>query len=163
MAQQRIDGRYVHKVVPRNVLLARVDRVPNAEDTYEAEMVMDVDHPFFFEHPLDHVPAMMLVEAGRQMGIAISHLYLGVPMGHLFATQAFDIRFTEFAELRETVFISGTVSDKKYRRNMLVGLRLDGVFKQAGRQIGSMGGEFAMMASELWKRYRRAQSLRACP
>lgn len=163
MTQQRIDGRYVHKTVPRNVLLSRVDRVSGKDEVYEAEMVMDVEHPFFFEHPLDHVPAMMLVEAGRQMGIAISHLHLGVPMGHLFATQAFDIRFTEFAELREAVLITGTVTGKKYRHEALVGLRLDGVFRQGGRAFGTMGGEFAMMAPELWRRYRRAQSLRVSP
>lgn len=163
MAQQRIDGRYVHKVVPRNVLLARVEREPGSDDRYRAEMVVDVEHPFFFEHPLDHIPAMMLVEAGRQMGIAISHMFLGVPMGHLFATQAFDIRFTEFAELREPVLIHGAVSDKRLRRGMLVGLRLDGLFRQADRVLGTMGGEFAMMPPELWKRYRRRQLLRVSP
>jgi A-factor biosynthesis hotdog protein len=163
VSQQRIDGRYVHKVVPLNVLLSRVERAPGGDDRFVAEMVMDVMHPFFFEHPLDHIPAMMLVEAGRQLGIAISHLFLGVPIGHLFATQAFDIRFTEFAELREPIVIHASVSDKRLRRGMLVGLRLDGRFRQGERELGAMGGEFAMMPPELWKRYRRRQLLRASP
>lgn len=163
MSGQRIEGRYVHKVVPRNVLLARVERKAGDGEQYEAEMVMDVEHPFFFEHRLDHVPAMMLVEAGRQMGIAISHMFLDVPFGYLFATQAFDIHFTEFAELHEPVVITGSVSDKKFRRGMLVGLRLEGHFAQGARQLGRMAGEFAMMPPELWRRYRRRQMLRAEP
>ncbi|HUO65100.1 MAG TPA: AfsA-related hotdog domain-containing protein [Terriglobales bacterium] len=163
MAQERIDGRYVHKVVPRNVLLARVERRVGEGECYEAEMVMDTDHPFFFEHPLDHIPAMMLVEAGRQMGIAISHMFLDVPFGYLFATQGFDIHFTEFAELHEPVVITSSVSDKKFRRAMMVGLKLEGRFAQGARQLGRMTGEFAMMPPELWRRYRRRQMLRVEP
>jgi len=151
----RIDGRLVHKVTERNVLIARVERRPGPEEWYDSEMVHDVEHPFFFEHPLDHIPAMMLVEAGRQLGIAISHLYLGVPFGYLFATQSFDIRFTEFAELDVPVTISASVTDKRYRRGTLTGLRLDGFFSQRDTELGTMGGEWAMLAPELWKRYRR--------
>ena len=102
----RLDGRYVHKIVPANILLASVERRPGSEEWYDAAMVHDTSHPFFFEHALDHIPAMMLVEAGRQLGIAISHLFLGVPLHYLFATRSFDIRFTDFAELDVPVAIA---------------------------------------------------------
>jgi 2-oxo-3-(phosphooxy)propyl 3-oxoalkanoate synthase len=163
MSEQRIDGRYVHKLVPRNVLLARVERKPGDPEQYEAEMVMDMEHPFFFEHPLDHIPAMMLVEAGRQLGIAISHMFLDVPFGYLFATQAFAIRFTEFAELHEPVVITVQVSDKRFRRKMIVGLRLEASFAQRASELGRMTGEFAMMPPELWRRYRRRRMLGEAP
>ncbi|MGE5230146.1 MAG: AfsA-related hotdog domain-containing protein [Deltaproteobacteria bacterium] len=157
---ERIDGRYVHKIIERNVLLARVERRPGKEEWYDAEMVQDVAHPFFFEHTLDHIPAMMLVEAGRQLGIAISHLFLGVPMGHLFATRAFDIGFTDFAELDIPVTISAAVTDKRYRHGELFQLRLDGYFSQAGRRLGTMGGDWAMLPPALWRRYRRREQAR---
>jgi hypothetical protein len=152
---KRIDGRYVHKIHERNVLIADVRQRQVAEDWFDAEMVHDMEHPFFFEHPLDHIPAMMLVEAGRQLGIAISHLFLGVPLGAMFATQSFDIRFTDFAEIQAPVIISAKVTDKQYRRAALIHLRMDGYFSQDGRPLGSMGGTWSMLNPRLWKRYRR--------
>jgi hypothetical protein len=158
---ERIDGVYVHKIIEQNILLRRVERRAGDEEWYDAEMVDDYTHPFFFEHRLDHIPAMMLVEAGRQLGIAISHLFLGVPMHFLFATQSFDIRFTDFAELDTPVMIAARVTDKRYRHGELFQLRLDGYFSQRGHQLGTMGGDWAMLPPALWKRYRRRGQARA--
>jgi len=152
---KRIDGKYVHKINERNVLIADIRKKPGQDDCYDAEMVSDMEHPFFFEHPLDHIPAMMLVETGRQLGIAIAHLFLDVPLGTMFATQSFDIRFTDFAETRTQVIISASVTDKKYRRGELLHLRMDGHFSQNSRPLGRMGGTWSMLKPEIWKRYRR--------
>jgi hypothetical protein len=154
---KRIDGKYVHKIHERNVLIADIKPMPGREGWFEAEVTRDYDHPFFFEHPLDHIPAMMLVETGRQLGIAISHLFLGVPGGTMFATRSFDIRFDEFAETRTPVRIEALVTDKQYRRGGLVHLRIDGTFSQNGRPIGCMGGTWSMLKPEVWKRYRRIE------
>jgi A-factor biosynthesis hotdog domain len=158
--QKRIDGRYVHKIHERNVLIADVRRRPGEDEWYDAEMTHDMDHPFFFEHPLDHIPAMMLVETGRQLGIAISHLFLGVPLGTMFATRSFDIRFTDFAETMTPVVISAKVTDKRYHRQTLIHLRMDGYFSQNGRPLGSMGGTWSMLDPRVWKRYRRIEQCR---
>lgn len=156
----RIDGRYVHKRDPRNVLLAYVRERPDVPETFEAQLVHDVEHPFFFEHSLDHIPAMMLVEAGRQFGIAVSHLYLGVPLDRMFATRAFDIRFDDFAELHAPVVIVGRLTDRQYHRDELLHLRLDGHFFQNGRELGAMGGSWSMLQPEVWRRYRRREHSR---
>jgi 2-oxo-3-(phosphooxy)propyl 3-oxoalkanoate synthase len=152
---KRIDGKYVHKIIQRNVLIAELRKSPDQDDYYDAEMVNDMEHPFFFEHTLDHIPAMMLVETGRQLGIAIAHLFLNVPLGTMFATQSFDIRFTDFAETGTPVMISASVTDKKYRRGELLHLRMDGCFSQNSRSLGRMGGTWSMLRPEIWKRYRR--------
>jgi hypothetical protein len=157
---KRIDGKYVHKLHERNILIADVRRRPGEEEWYDAEMTHDMDHPFFFEHPLDHIPAMMLVETGRQLGIAISHLFLGVPLGTMFATRSFDIRFTDFAETGSPVIISAKVTDKQYHRQALIHLRMDGYFSQAGRPLGKMGGTWSMLDPRVWKRYRRIEQCR---
>lgn len=157
---KRIDGRYVHKIHERNILIADVRRRPGEEDWYDAEMTQDMDHPFFFEHPLDHIPAMMLVEAGRQLGIAISHLFLGVPLGTMFATRSFDIRFTDFAETAVPVIISARLTDKRYHRTRLIHLRMDGYFSQNGRSLGTMGGDWSILDPRLWKRYRKIEQCR---
>jgi hypothetical protein len=154
---KRLDGKYVHKIHERNVLIADVRQRPSQEEWYDAEMVHDMDHPFFFEHPLDHIPAMMLVEFGRQLGIAISHLFLGVPLGTMFATRSFDIRFTDFAETKTPVIISASVTDKEYRRGELIHLRMNGYFSQNDHPLGSMGGTWSMLKPKLWKRFRRLE------
>lgn len=154
---ERIDGRYVHKCDPRNVLLAGVRRHEAEADSYVTDVVMDIQHPFFFEHPLDHIPAMMLVEAGRQFAVAISHLFLGVPFDRMFATRSFDIRFSEFAELEAPIHIVARVTDQTYRKDELLYLRLDGTYFQNGRDIGTMGGTYSMLSPDVWRRYRRRE------
>ena len=59
-------------------------------------------------------------------------------MDYLFATQSFDIAFSDFAELDAPVTISAQVTDKRYRHGQLVQLRLDGHFAQRGCQLGIM-------------------------
>jgi hypothetical protein len=155
---ERIDGRYVHKHDPRNVLIGNVAR--SAEDAFSAVMVPDYTHPFFFEHPLDHVPSMMLVEVGRQLGIAISHVFYGVPLGTMFATRSYDIRFTDFAETRGLVLVSARATDKRFRHGKLRSLTLEGRFSQAGRDLGHMGGEWLMLSGDAWRRLRARQQRR---
>jgi hypothetical protein len=157
---RRIEGKYVHKIEDRNVLLSEISQGEDDPERFEAELVHDTDHPFFFEHPLDHVPAMFLVEAGRQFGIAISHVFLGVPIDAMFATRSFDIHFNEFAELHAPVTITAGVTDKQYRGDRLLHLRLDGEFFQNGKPLGGMGGSWSILPPEVWRRYRRREKTR---
>ncbi|WP_055694258.1 ScbA/BarX family gamma-butyrolactone biosynthesis protein [Streptomyces prasinopilosus] len=50
------------------------------------------DHPVLFDHPVDHVPGMVLMEAARQAGL----LALGAPHGLLVACEAQFRRYVEF-------------------------------------------------------------------
>ncbi|WP_370012895.1 AfsA-related hotdog domain-containing protein, partial [Nocardia cyriacigeorgica] len=40
-------------------------------DTAVATLVPDIGHPFLFDHPLDHVPGSLLIEACRQTALAM--------------------------------------------------------------------------------------------
>lgn len=48
---------------PRNKVLDRI--VLGVSST--AELIVDRDHPFFFDHPLDHVPGLLLLEGAVQL------------------------------------------------------------------------------------------------
>ncbi|MER5754144.1 ScbA/BarX family gamma-butyrolactone biosynthesis protein [Streptomyces sp. NPDC002088] len=50
----------VDRVLPADVVLAPTDR----SDRWQLRV--DTAHPVFFDHPLDHVPGMLLLEAARQ-------------------------------------------------------------------------------------------------
>jgi hypothetical protein len=45
------------------------------EEVYHAGLNVDPTHAFFFEHPNEHVPGMMLLEAARQFALACWHLF----------------------------------------------------------------------------------------
>lgn len=153
---QAIDGRLVHKVRRENVLLASVERAACGPDSYVARMRVDPEHPFFFEHPLDHVPSMMLIEGGRQVGIAVSQMFLDVPFETAFAPTEITARFSAYAELTSPVDIACDAHDKVFRRGRLARVRLEGRFIQRGRVLGEMSGVWVMIPLEIHRRLRTA-------
>lgn len=67
-------------------------------------MRIDDTHPVLFDHPCDHIPGMLLLEALRQAACA----RLGVPEAHLVSLGA---TFHRFAELDERATIRLDVVD----------------------------------------------------
>ncbi|MFJ9544513.1 AfsA-related hotdog domain-containing protein, partial [Streptomyces sp. NPDC101225] len=60
----------------------------------------DTRHPVLFDHPVDHVPGMVLLEAARQAAAATTHS--PTPPTHLHAT------FTHYVELDTPCHIHAT-------------------------------------------------------
>jgi hypothetical protein len=151
-----IDGRLVHKVKRQNVLLSSVKRAACGGDSYVARMYVDPEHPFFFEHPLDHVPSMMLIEGGRQVGIAVSQMFMDVPFETAFAPTEIAARFSAYAELALPIDIECDAHDKVLRRGKLRRVRLEGRFVQGGRVFGEMSGVWVMVPLEVHQRLRKS-------
>jgi hypothetical protein len=61
-----------------------------------APVVVDTGHPTLFDHPLDHLPGMVLVEAFRQLATAATAVSANLGFGLVTSLRC---RFTEFAEL----------------------------------------------------------------
>ncbi|PBC39659.1 A-factor biosynthesis protein [Rhodococcus sp. ACS1] len=87
----------------------------------EWELRVDVTHPVLFDHPLDHLPGMLLLEALRQSAFAA----LEVPDAHL---ETIDAVFHRFAELdqRATVRVRALDGDP---------LSVRAVIRQAGADV----------------------------
>lgn len=64
----RIDG--------RNLALGRGEIGPGAA---AADLIVDQTHPFFYDHPLDHVPGILLIEGALQLARAWSAAVHGAP------------------------------------------------------------------------------------
>jgi hypothetical protein len=137
-----------------NVLIGDVRRISTEPEEFECDMIVDSNHPFFFEHPLDHVPGMMFTEAGRQVGIAISHLFLGVPFGTQFISREYKVFFESFAELIEPITIRARFNNKCYRQGAFSEAILQGEFFQCGKVVTSMEGDWRMYSPEIYQRYR---------
>jgi hypothetical protein len=154
-AGERIDKQFVHKLDIRNVFVRRVAPLAGHADEHLAELALDEQHPYHFEHAQDHVPGMMLIEAGRQLAMAIAHLHYGVANQSVFVLNEVSIAFTHFAELGAPVYVHSRVRDKIYRRDQLVAMSSGGEFIQNGLVLGSMSGRWTMFDPAVIERMRR--------
>jgi len=152
-----LDQKLVHKHKLENVFLSRFEVVDDDHpDDFRAQLYLDSKHPFFFEHPLDHYPGLMLVEAGRQLGTAVAHACYEVPLGDtVFILNGMEVDFTSFAELDVPVFVNSAVSEKKFKRGMLTEMFYQGHFVQNEEPIGFMSGRWHIYSKKVMQRMRR--------
>ena len=153
-ARPHIDKRFVHKVREDNVLIGEIRRTSAQPEEFECEMIVDPHQAFFFEHPLDHVPGMMFTEAGRQVGIAISHLFLNVPFGTQFISREFRIWFDSFADLTDPIIVRSRFRDKHFRHGALSEATSQGEFLQNGKVVCRMEGDWKMYPGDIYERFR---------
>ena len=152
-----MDKSVVHKHHQQNAFISRLERVDDDRpDDVIGQLHLDPEHPFFFEHPLDHYPGLMLVEAGRQFGTAVAHLLYGVPSDTSFILNGLRVDFTHFAELDKPVFVNSTVRDKEYKRDALTHMLYEGHFVQNEEEIGFMSGRWHIYPKRVMERMRRA-------
>jgi hypothetical protein len=100
------DAAAVGRSDPRNVVLGPVES--RGARTYRAPVAADPSDPVFFDHPQDHHPGMLLIEAARQIAIAAVARELGADPAALVAVEV-EARFSRFAELDEPLECSATV------------------------------------------------------
>lgn len=155
-ARPTVDKRLVHKHREANVFLRRVEAVVGRAHVYAAQLGFPPDHPYFFEHPVDHVPGLALIEAGRQCGLAVAHRFYGVPLeGYAFFIQDLHAHFDSFAELEAPVFGLGLVEDVRMKRERLTQMRYTGHYLQHGRSIGTLTGTWSVVPEAVMARMRK--------
>lgn len=81
--------RELQRTDPRNRLL-QIDAM--SPDTAQGTVVVDQTHPFFYDHPLDHVPGLLLIETAMQAAEAwaAAHKTEGLH------PEALSVRFTRY-------------------------------------------------------------------
>ncbi|MFH0958134.1 MAG: AfsA-related hotdog domain-containing protein, partial [Pseudomonadota bacterium] len=82
----------------------RVLAFPDIE--LESSLIVDEDHPFYFDHPLDHVSGLQLIDAMNQL--CLSGIFLANPdidASTLNMTKA-RISFDKFCKKTETAFVN---------------------------------------------------------
>ena len=150
-----LDKVLVHKHQAENVLVSRIEPLAAGQpDSFLCQLFFDPKHAFFFEHPLDHVPGLMLIEAGRQAAIAIAHLYLGVSHDTVFIVNKLNTEFKTFAELDKPLFLIGTIRDKQYLNGELHAFRTEGNFIQNERSLGFVNGTATIYDKSIYHQLR---------
>ncbi len=98
-----VDPALVGRERTANVVLTDVTRHPDDTTALRAVLDVPVRHAAMYDHPLDHVPAMALMEAARQAAVLAS----GGPAELRYA-RAFGAVFRRFVELDSPVTVSVT-------------------------------------------------------
>jgi len=106
---EMLNKKYVHKTDPAQVAIGTAHNcdeyayeVPELRPyiAFYAHAYPNLSCPVCFDHPLDHYPLMCFFEMGRQMSIALMHMFYGIPMkGYFGIAKDLSFQFREFAEL----------------------------------------------------------------
>lgn len=147
----------VHKQFRQNVFISSITpRADKAGQTvYLAKVRIDSGHPYFFEHARDHLPGLYIIEAGRQVGLAIPHLFYDVGYDYGFVLEGCDMRFSGFINLSDELIIECRVFNPAYRKGNLQSLSFDGVFVQNGRACVHYQSHIKLIHRKLLARYER--------
>lgn len=153
-----VDKSLVHKHNAENVFLRRVEAIEDVDQAYAAQFEFAPSHPYFFEHPLDHVPGLALIEAGRQCGLAVAHRFFGVPLeGYAFFIQDLHAHFTMFVELDAPLMGISVVTDARLKRGRLTSMGYTGHYLQHGRSVGTLTGSWSIVPTAVMQRMRTSQ------
>ncbi|WLG87439.1 beta-ketoacyl synthase N-terminal-like domain-containing protein [Pseudomonas cucumis] len=76
---------------PENIVIANVQRSPQA---LQAQLVVNEAHPYFFDHPLDHIPGILLLEGVLQL------IELAMPplSGRVAYVKTLTIKFQQYVQ-----------------------------------------------------------------
>lgn len=66
-----IDPRSVGRTRMQNVVIGEPVKSPE-NGSASAPLIVDIGHPTIFDHPLDHLPGGLIIEATRQLSLAIA-------------------------------------------------------------------------------------------
>ncbi|WP_433664280.1 AfsA-related hotdog domain-containing protein [Nocardia sp. CA-128927] len=119
---------------PRNILLA--NGIATDDDSMTFLFTFDPTHPVFFDHPMDHVPGMLMLEAARQACLAALSEYRNTDPRRALIVGC-DVDFGNFCEpdlrtdCRAEIADSGAPGPSRRHRVRVA-------FEQAGESLGAI-------------------------
>jgi A-factor biosynthesis hotdog domain len=122
----------------KNVVIADVTEPATDQTCRRYVVIADTAHPCFFDHPQDHLPGPLLLEACRQAAVATAARDADSReiTGQILGCQ---IDFAEFAELEGSVECVATVSKTATDGSVDVTVQIDQFGKQIGRGTVTLG------------------------
>jgi 2-oxo-3-(phosphooxy)propyl 3-oxoalkanoate synthase len=107
MSGHDVDPAVVGRTEATQVVISSLQRP--TPDAASATILVDPAHPSFFDHPLDHVPAMLLLEAGRQTAVAAAFVKGARPPLVL----GYHARFFSFANLDRPLICDASLASDR--------------------------------------------------
>jgi hypothetical protein len=147
----------VHKNKTDNVFVKDLKIIASTEsyDSVVAMLHIPIDHYYFFEHPKDHIPGLMLIDAGKQAGTAMCHKIYNVDFRQIFILDDITVRFIRLTTLDSPLFLYSHITGKKYRKdNQLSSLQAEGYFYQCNSKVAYMRSSWKIIAPEIFNRIK---------
>lgn len=128
-------------------------------DIFYANMIIDTSHYYFFEHPNDHIPGMMLVEAVRQLLVACTHKYGKVPLsGYNFILSSLAGSFNSYLELNYPVLLKVIQTDlRTYNSGTWANADFQVHVYQNKKENAVLNFQEAVIANKVFKRLRNTK------
>lgn len=141
---ERIEPSVVGRSRLENIVISSLrERV---EGLVEADLIVDPDHPYFFEHTLDHVSGMLLLEGCNQTGTALAGSRCGWAPREIVCKE-FGARFHRFAELETPVKLEARLETAGRTPGASNALALSIEAKQEGCLLAELSLEMATAAA----------------
>lgn len=113
-----LDKRFVHKIFENNVVIKNPIRIDSSKHIYRSKILVPLSNTFFFDHMYEHIPGMMLIEAFRQFGTAISHIYFNIPFDYSFILYNMNTEFKTYTKIQSDAFVDFVITDIKYKHSI---------------------------------------------
>lgn len=145
----RVDPVHCHQRLPQNTLISHI-RVVSTDRVWTESLckfkIEELD--FFFDHEIDHLPGMLLVNAFRQDALVLAHVVYGAPMNFVALLHWMDIKIFNYGELNTpTIVRYKLVSFKKTLNRME--LVLEGLIIQEDYPVMGVKGKCVMLSPKL--------------
>jgi hypothetical protein len=118
------------------------------------------DHAFFFEHERAHVPGLYLMEAIRQMSMAVAHEFYNVPFELEFVLTDCSARFRHVANVDDPLIAEQALSRFTYRKGRLTSMYGTTTVRQGNFEIARLSGTMVFLSKSQLK-YLEARSNKA--
>jgi len=153
---RNVDRILVHKSKESNNFIDAVACTERSEklDVILTRFNIPKDHDFFFEHPKDHIPGVMLIEAGRQSGTATSHTVYDVDMDQEFILDHMEVKFLGFGNVDEELYAYNYIYDKVIKRGRLVHMVADGYIIQDNKRIAYIKSSWRIIPRAMLNRIK---------
>ncbi len=151
-----ISNQLVHKNKVSNVFI-RDMKIIESNLSYDGIVTLfhiPTDHTYFFEHPKDHIPGLMIIDAGKQAGTAICHKIYNVDFNRVFILDDINVRFLRLANAGAPLFSYNHITQKKYRRDQLTSLQAEGYFFQECNRVAYMRSSWKIIDTEVFNRFK---------
>jgi hypothetical protein len=125
------------------------EQAPSRQDHFRGTLYIQRNYSFFFEHARVHVPGLYLIEAGRQMSVAVAHMFYGVPFGVEFIMTELNVEFRNMANVHDPLIAYNIMGRHVYRKGQLASMYSSGVIRQGELDIVRMSGTMVLTDKRL--------------
>lgn len=141
----RIEKKFVHKHRSNNIVISKPCVLSKENLIFRSLLITPFDNLFFFDHEYDHIPGMLALEAIRQLGTAISHLYLDVPFETNFILHNFITNFYSYINIDIKAYVDLIIVILKEKRDFPRKLIGTGYIHQNDKILCDMTSEWSIL------------------